>query len=55
MTKQDDTCPKCKGELEFSNGSDMENETWYCLDCYTYFEVQVEMVRFWETLEECKS
>ncbi len=54
-THQDDTCPKCKGELEFSNGSDMENETWYCLDCYTYFEVQVEMVRFWETLEECKS
>ena len=45
-------CPKCKGELEFSNGSDMENETWYCLDCNTYFNVQVEMVRDWSTLDE---
>ena len=49
---KEEECPKCKGELEFNNGSDMENETWYCLDCKAYFNVQVELVRDWSTLEE---
>jgi hypothetical protein len=51
---EDCTCPKCNGELEWDSGSDMENETWYCSACYCYFEVQVEMVRFWDTLKECE-
>lgn len=51
---EDCTCPKCNGELEWYSGSDMESEKWYCLACNSDFEVQVEMVRFWDTLKECK-
>lgn len=49
--KQED-CPKCGGELEYDNGSNMENETWACVDCHTFFDVQIEVVRNWSTLEE---
>ena len=53
-THEDNSCPKCKGDLEFNGGSNMETENWYCNDCNSSYSVQVEMVRFWETLEECK-
>lgn len=46
------SCPKCGGELEYDNGSNMENETWSCVDCRTFFDVQIEVVRDWSTLEE---
>jgi|TARA_R100000093_G_C1901737_1_gene60095 uncharacterized protein YbaR (Trm112 family) len=45
-------CPKCKEELEWDSGSDMENEKWYCEGCGTLYEVRCEMVRFWDELEE---
>ena len=46
-------CPKCKDvELEYDSGATMENEKYYCEGCNTLYEVQVELVRFWETLEE---
>ena len=48
---EDSSCPKCKGDLELEGGSDMETEKWYCM-IVMLFEVQVEMVRFWDTLEE---
>ena len=51
-THEDSSCPKCKGDLEWDSGSDMESEKWYCLGCNSDFEVQVEMVRFWDTLKE---
>jgi len=47
-------CPKCKGKLEFLSGCDMENETWQCLDCHADFDVRVDLVRDWSTLEELK-
>ena len=47
-----ETCPKCKGQLEFNGGYDMETENWFCNDCNSSFSVNVEMVRFWDTLEE---
>lgn len=49
---KEETCPKCGGELEYDNGSNMENETWSCVDCRTFFDVQIEVVRDWSTLEE---
>lgn len=49
-----ETCPKCKGRLEFDSGSTMEWEKWYCEGCGSMFEVDVQMVRFWDTLEEVK-
>ena len=52
MTIKEETCPKCKDKLEWDSGSDMENEKWYCEGCGTLYEVQVELVRDWETLEE---
>ena len=51
-THEDSNCPKCKGDLDWDSGSDFESEKWYCLDCGSVFEVQVEMVRFWDTLKE---
>ena len=48
----EEICPKCGGELEYDNGSNMENETWSCVDCRTFFDVQIEVVRDWSTLEE---
>ena len=47
-----ETCPKCKGSLEYDSGATMESEKYYCEGCNTLYEVQVELVRFWETLEE---
>jgi len=55
VLKQNNTegnCPKCKGDLEFNGGSNMETENWYCNNCNSSYSVQVEMTRFWETLEE---
>jgi len=51
-TIKEETCPKCKDKLEWDSGSDMENEKWYCEGCGTLYDVRVELVRFWETLEE---
>ena len=48
----EEICPKCDGKLEYDNGSNMENETWACVDCHTFFDVQIEVVRNWSTLEE---
>ena len=48
----EEICPKCGGELEFDNGSNMENEAWACVDCRTFFDVTIEVVRDWSTLEE---
>ena len=47
-----ETCPKCKGKLEWDSGATMEWERWYCEKCGSLFEVDVELVRFWDTLEE---
>ena len=44
-------CPKCKEELEFDGGSTMEWEYYYCSKCDIRYWVQVELVRFWDTLE----
>jgi len=51
-THEDNSCPKCKGDLEFNGGSNMETENWHCNDCNSSFSVDVEMVRFWDTLVE---
>ena len=48
----DSTCPKCKEELDFDGGSTMEWEYYYCAKCDIRYEVQCQMTRFWETLEE---
>ena len=45
-------CPKCKSDLEFNGGFNMETENGYCLGCNASYSVQVEMVRFWDTLKE---
>lgn len=52
MTIKEDKCPKCGSDLEFDSGSNMEWEKWYCEGCGSMFEVDVQMVRFWDTLEE---
>jgi transposase-like protein len=51
-SEEDGTCPKCKEELEWVSGSTMEYEKWYCEECNSLYEVQCELVRFWDTLEE---
>ena len=48
----DSTCPKCGEELDWQCGSSMEWEIWYCSQCDIEYEVDVELVRYWETLEE---
>ena len=52
MTIKEETCSKCEGDLEFNGGSNMETENWYCSHCNSSFSVDVEIVRFWDTLEE---
>tara|TARA_R100001244_G_C5149544_1_gene129412 strand:+ start:245 stop:484 length:240 start_codon:yes stop_codon:yes gene_type:complete len=44
------TCPECGEELEWDSGSSMEWEEWYCAQCDQLYEVDVELVRFWDTL-----
>jgi transposase-like protein len=51
-SEEEGICPKCKGDLEFNGGSNMETENWHCNDCNSSYSVQVEMVRFWDTLKE---
>ena len=51
-SEEEGTCPKCKEELEWEGGATMENEIWYCEGCGTLYDVQCELVRFWDTLEE---
>ena len=46
----DSTCPKCGEELDWDSGSTMEWEEWYCAQCDQLYEVDVELVRFWDTL-----
>ena len=48
----DSTCPKCNEELDWQSGSSMEWEIWYCSQCDIEYEVDVELVRYWETLKE---
>ena len=50
--KDDSTCPKCGEELDWDSGSTMEWEEWYCAQCDQLYEVDVELVRFWDTLKE---
>ena len=51
-TEIDSACPKCKEELDWQSGSSMEWEIWYCANCDIEYEVDVELVRYWETLKE---
>ena len=51
-TEIDSICPKCKEELDWQSGSSMEWEIWYCSQCDIEYEVDVELVRYWETLKE---
>ena len=46
------TCPKCHNELDWQSGSSMEWEIWYCGQCDIEYEVDCELVRFWDTLKE---
>ena len=46
------TCLKCKEELDFDGGATMEMEYYYCSKCDIRYEVIVELVRFWDTLQE---
>jgi len=34
------------------SGSSMEWENWLCIKCNIEYEVDVELVRFWDTLKE---
>ena len=68
IQKLESVCPKCKDvKLEYDSGADIKNKKYYCGGCGTlkpttnatqitilkmFYEVQVELVRFWETLEE---
>ena len=52
IQKLESVCPKCKEELDFDEGLTMELEYYYCAKCDIRYEVQCEMIRFWETLEE---
>ena len=49
---KDQTCPKCGVELAWYSGSSMEWEIWHCAYCNIEYEVDVELVRFWDTLKE---
>ena len=49
---KDQTCPKCGVELAWYSGSSMEWEIWHCAHCNIEYEVDVELVRFWDTLKE---
>lgn len=49
---KEEICPKCKGQLEFDSGAFTEWEKWYCKGCGSLFEVDVQIIRFWDTLEE---
>ena len=49
---KDQTCPKCGEELNWYSGSSMEWENWLCNKCNIEYEVDVELVRFWDTLKE---
>ena len=49
-TNNDSECPKCGEELDWDGGSTMEWEDWYCAKCDIIYEVDVELVRFWDTL-----
>ena len=51
-TKVESVCPKCNEELNWDGGSTMEWEDWYCSKCDIIYEVDVELVRFWETIKE---
>ena len=56
-SEEEGICPKCKEDnisvsLDWDSGSDMENEKWYCEECGTLYEVQCELIRFWDTLKE---
>ena len=48
------TCHKCKEELYFDreHPNHMESEYWYCPKCDIEYEVDVELVRDWSTLQE---
>ena len=48
----DSTCPKCNEELDWQSGSSMEWEIWYCSQCDIEYEVDVELVRYWDTIKE---
>jgi ribosomal protein L37AE/L43A len=45
-------CPKCNEELDWQSGSSMEWEIWYCSQCDIEYEVDVELVRYWDTIKE---
>ena len=49
---KDQTCPKCGIELEWYSGSSMEWENWLCIKCNIEYEVDVELIRYWDTLKE---
>ena len=51
-TNNDSQCPKCGEELDWDGGSTMEWEDWYCAKCDIIYEVDCELVRFWDTLKE---
>jgi len=51
-SNNDSECPKCGEELDWDGGSTMEWEDWYCAKCDIIYEVDVELVRFWDTLKE---
>ena len=52
LSDTESSCPKCGEELNWDRGSSMEWEIWYCAQCDTEYEVDVELVRYWETLKE---
>ena len=48
---EDQTCPKCGVELKWAyDGRTMESEVWLCNKCNIEYEVDVELVRYWDTL-----
>jgi len=49
---KDQTCPKCGVELAWYSGSNMEWEIWHCAYCSIEYKVDIELVRFWDTLKE---
>ena len=53
-TTEDEECKclKCHKELDWQSGSSMEWEIWHCKHCDIEYEVDVELVRFWNTIKE---
>jgi len=51
---KENICPKCNEELNWESGSTMEWEIWYCSKCDIEYKVDVELIRYWDTLKELK-